>query len=108
MNESVGSLQRRHCLPLSFRRSKAPLEHLVLPDAGSPSVGDTSPGFPRLEAELVEPELPHLGGVLDGLRSLQLVDELLASCLVGNQTLPRPLNNRLRLAQLHIDWSFLC
>ena len=46
-------------------------EHLVLPDAGSPSVGDTSPGFPRLEAELggVEPELPHPGTVPDGLRS---------------------------------------
>ena len=45
---------------------------------------------------------------LTGFALLQLWDELLASWLVGNQTLPRPLDERLRLAQMHIDWSFLC
>ena len=40
-----------------------------------------------------------------GFALLQVLDELLASCLVGNQALPRPLYERLRLAQLHIDCS---
>ena len=68
MNESVGSLRRRHCLPLPFgaprHRHEVPvLEHLVLPDAGLASVGDTSPGFPLSGSGVggVEPELPHPG-----------------------------------------------
>ena len=108
------SLRRRQCLPLPFGAPRDShevpvLKHVVLPDAGSPCVGDTSPGFPLLEAEWVAWSLScHIPEPCQtGFALLQLLDELLASCLVGNQTLPRRLDKRLRLAQMHIDWSFL-
>ena len=65
--------------------------------------------FPRLGAEKVEPELPHPGGVLDGLRSPPALGRVAGELPRGQSNASSPSRTKISgWAQLHIDRSFLC